>query len=554
MKKLLLIPLVVILVVTMVLGSCGEKETTTPTTATTAPTTTTTAPTTTTTAPTTTTTAPTTGPQYGGTLRIIAGADVDSMGWPSDQYSPEDYYQRVPSIETLIRFNEKTGGFEPLLLDSFIEDGDAKTVTFKMRHQDIKFHDGTPFNMDAMVWNLTQVRDSINLGASWVGVSDWDILDEYTLQINFHTWDNTFLRNMAWDSAMVSPTAYEENGLEWMGANAVGTGPFKLVSFQRDVGKVFERFDDYWQEGKPYLDGIEIDIIADPTVQVASLLKGEHDIIADINPVDAKTLEGNPDVVLTHSLAAGSLWSIVGDSIHPESPFSDLKVRQAMSYAINREEINEFVYYNYGLPAQQSNSSSAFTYNPDLVGYPYDPDKARAMLAESAYPDGFETTLWCRNDKIVIDAMTAVQGYLAEVGIIADLQALNIGQYAEKYWATGWTDSIFNTAMLSDAELGIQGRYFFEAASPLGMPQSIIHPDEVESAIFAMTTATTYEAKQAAAWELQSLLTEEYCIYTPVMLSFTIAAKTPKVHDEYSSMPESDLSGTWTFADAWLEQ
>jgi peptide/nickel transport system substrate-binding protein len=546
-KKSLLVMLTVVVIIGVLMAGCAQPEEPTPTptpTPTPSP------------SPSPTPTPPptTTEPQYGGTLRIIAGAEVDSLGWPSDQFSPEDYYQRTPALETLIRFNEKTGGAEPLLLESFTEDGDAKTVTFKMRQQEIKFHDGTPFDMEAMIWNLTQIKESINLSASWVGVSDWEVLDEYTLQINFHTWDNTFLRNMCWDSAMVSPTAYEENGLDWMGNNPVGTGPFKCVSFQRDVEKVFERFDDYWQEGKPYLDRIEIDIIADPTVQVASLLAGDHDIIVDVNPVDAKTLEGNPDVVLTHSNSVGTLWSLVGDSIHPDSPFADLKVRQAMSYAINREEINEYVFYGYGMPANQTNSPAAFTHNPNVVGYPYNPEKARELLKEAGYENGLTTTLWCRSDKIGIDLNTAIQGYLADVGIIADLQALNIGQYAEKYWATGWNDSIFQTGMLSDPEVGIQARYFFEAASPLGMPQSIIHPDEVEAGIQKMVTATNLDSKQAAAWELQALLTDEYCMYTPVLLTFTIAGKSPEVHDEYSSQPESDISGIWTFADAWLEK
>jgi peptide/nickel transport system substrate-binding protein len=549
LKKLLLVVFTVVITGALLIGSCtGPEESTTPST--TQPmTSSTTEPT----SSTTPTTEPTSGPQYGGTLRIIQGAEVDSFGWPSDQISPEDYFQRTPALETLVRYDEETNNPVPFLAESVIEDGDAMTVTFKLR-KGIKFHDGTILDADACMWNLEQIWESPNLSPTWVGAESMEKLDDYTVQVTFHTWDNTFLRNLCWDAAMISPTAYEENGLDWIRNNPVGTGPFKAVSFQRDVQKVFEKFDDYWQEGKPYLDRIEIDIIADTTVQVASFLSGEHDILTGVNPVDAKTLESESGIVLTQGNVQGALISLVGDSIHPDSPFAKLEVRQAMSYAINKDEINDFVFHGYAMVASQTNSPVCFTHNPNVIGYPYNPDKARELLAQAGYEDGLTTTLWCRPDKIMRDMFTAVQGYLADVGIIADLQVLNIGQYAEMYWGTGWTDGVFASDMLSDPEVGIPARYFFEAASPLGMPQSIIHPDAVEDAIKRMTTATDLEVKKDAAWELQALMVDDYCMYTPLILEFSIAAKSTKVHGEYTSEPRSDVSGTWTFADAWLEQ
>jgi peptide/nickel transport system substrate-binding protein len=527
-KKTLLAFLVIIVATGLLIGGCAKPGEETPT-------------------------PPPSGPQYGGTLRIICGQELTSIGWPSDQIAPDDYYQRVPAIETLVRFNEDTGVPSAFLAESVVEDPEALTVTFYLR-QGVLFHDGTDFNADACIWNFEQIRASANLSASWFWATDIEKVDDYTVRVHFSQWDNTFLSNMAYDSGMISPTAYEENGLDWVRDNAVGTGPFKQVSFQRDVQKVFERFDDYWQEGKPYLDRIEINIIADPTVQVASFLNGDNDIITYLNPTDAKNLEGQPGVVITQGNSMGDTFSLVGDSAHPDSPFANLKVRQAVSYAINREAIADFIYQGYASPTFQMNSPASKSYNPDVVGYPYDPDKAIALLAETEYAGGFNTTLWCRSDQILRDMFTAVQGYLADVGIIADLQVVNVGKYQEMYFATGWSDGMFAADFVIGSDIGIFGNYMFSVYSPLGMPQSMTHPEEVDESIWLTTTAPDFETKKAQSWNLQYLLTDKYCLYTPIIATFPIAAKSIKVHGEHTSTVEAGSSFPWTFADAWLEE
>jgi ABC-type transport system substrate-binding protein len=541
LKKGLLATLVIIIATGLLVSGCPTPtETTTP------------PPTETTTPPTETTTPPPTGPLYGGTLRIICGAELTSMGWVADQIAPEDYYQRVPVLETLVRYDEDLGVPVPFLAESVVEDPEALTVTFNLR-QGIKFHDGTELDADACIWNFEQLWESANLGASWMWASEIEKVDDYTVRVHFTMWDRTYLVNMCYDAAMISPAAYEEHGLDWVRENAVGTGPFKQVSFQRDVGKVYERFDDYWQEGKPYLDRIEINIIADPTVQVASFLAGDNDMVTYLNPTDAKNLEDEPGVVITQGNVMGDTMSLVGDSAHPESPFADLKVRQAVSYAINREAIADFVYQGYAVPTSQMVGPGSWAYSPDVAGYPYDPDKARELLAEAGYADGFETTLWCRPDQATRDMYTAVQGYLADVGIIADLQVINPGQYGEMYYATGWSDGMFGADMLIGWGIGVHANYFFSVYSPLGMPQSITHPEEVDECIGLVTTATDFETEKAQSWNLESLIIDKYCVYTPIIAFYSTAAKTEKVHgDQTSTVGASSIP--WTFADVWLEE
>ncbi len=532
-KKILLFAFVITLVSGILITGCA-KTTSTPTTST---------------PPTTSAPPTTTVPQYGGTLRIISSADVTCLGWPAEQLSLEDFYHRVPAIETLVRFDPKSSGPVPFLAEKIIEDSSAKTITFVLR-KDIQFQDGTAFDATACKWNLDQVMTGINTSMDFATVSSIEVVDDYTVRVNFKAWDTVFLRLMCWDSAMVSPTAYEKNGLDWMRNNPVGTGPFKLVSFQRDVKKVFEKWDGYWQEGKPYLDRIEISVVADPTVQVASFQSGEADIIAVVNPTDAKNLQGKPGVKLLQGNVVGGLDSLFGDSANPDSPFADLKVRQAVSYAIDRQAINDSVYKGFGKLTNQIAPPGSPTYNPNIVGYPYDAGKARELLKETEYANGFDTTIWCSSTPFYQDMFTAVQGYLAAVGIKADLKLQGPGQMGEMGFATGWSDGMFGQGLIDDPEVGIDMRVFLAESSGTGIAKSIIHPDDVENAVNLMISAPDFKTKQSEAWELQSLMFDKYCIFTPIMFMSNITAWSTRVHDELweTYIPQDP----WSFADTWL--
>jgi ABC-type transport system substrate-binding protein len=491
-------------------------------------------------------------PKYGGTLKIIVYAEGLSMGYTVEQLAPEDWYQRTPAFEPLVRYDQEKQQPVPFLAESVQQDPEAMTITFKVR-KGIKFHDGTTLDAEAVKWNFEQLRESPGLGASWLGASSIEATDDYTVVVHFHSWDNTFLRNMCWDSCMMSPTAFKEKGLEWVRDNAVGTGPFKQVSFQRDVKKVYERFDGYWQKGKPYLDRIEMTVIADPTVGLASFLRQEHDLITNLSCKNAKALEGKPDIVISKEEVWGSLWMLVGDSVNPDSPFANLKVRQAMSYAIDRKAIVDSMLYGYAEPAQQLSRSNAWSYNPDMEGYPYNPEKAKALLKEAGYPDGFTTTLWTRSDDLIVKMFTAVQAYLADVGIKANLEVLHPGKYAEIYIGTGWRDGMLAANSPIYPEIGIQTRYYFEAGSPLGIAKTVMHPEDLEKLLKQFTRASDFETQKKLGWKAQSGLIQKYCIATPVVILDDIAAKYSWVKSE-SPYTTGAALGVTTFADAWIDK
>jgi peptide/nickel transport system substrate-binding protein len=530
-NKLLLGLLILVLVALPFFGACSKEA------ATTAPTTTPT--------PTPTTT-PTS--KYGGTLRIIASAEITSF-FPPDQVGPEDIYQRLPSVETLVRLDEK-GTVVPCLAESYEKDSNANAIIFNLR-KGVNFQDGTVCDAEAIKWNMEQLMASPRTGIGFSYVSSIEVVDAYKVRINFKEWDNSWL-NMLCRVGIVSPTAYEKNGIEWMRNNPVGTGPFKLISWQRDVNKVFEKWDGYWQEGKPYLDKIVINVIADPMVQVASFRAGEDDVLLGINPTDAYSIKDNPDVNIVTSGINGYTFGLFFDSANPDSPFSNLQVRQAASYAIKRQAIVDTVFQGFGKVTYQTNTPDCWSYNPDIVGYPYNPDKARELLQEAGYSEGFSYDLYIRPEQVFQDIFTAVQADLSAVGITLNIKTLGVGAYNDMYFGTGWVGGVFGAMIAAGPGLSDLARGFFDSGSCLpSLAQSIIHPEEMNDACKQLNTAPDFETQQAASRELQYLLCDKYCIVPIIGFLPAMVAKSSKVHDEYSGDIQS---APYTFADAWIEE
>jgi ABC-type transport system substrate-binding protein len=397
---------------------------------------------------------------------------------------------------------------------------------------------------------MEQYRVGPYTAGNWGSVSSIEAVDDYAVRINLTDWDSRLLDTLCY-VWVVSPTAFEKNGVEWMRNNPVGTGPFKLVSWQRDTTKVYEKWDGYWQKSRPYLDKIEINIIADSMVQVASFLAGENDILTLLNPTDARTLQNDyPDLVLVTSPVVGFTRSLMFDSANPDSPFSDLLVRQAVSYAIDREAIIDGIYKGFGKLTYQTKSPDMWSYNPNVKGYPYNPDEARELLKEAGYGEGFSTKLYYKSDQIYQDLFVAVQADLAAIDIDIELQPLNPAAYGEMYFAGNWFGGIFGADMQSIPEpLGLRS-FFSSVQSMPSFQQCIIHPQEIDDIIEKITVSTDFEAKEALGQELERLICDEYCICPNLGYWPTMIAKYPYVHDDYCGCPRTE---PYTFADAWIE-
>ena len=477
---------------------------------------------------------------------MLQANEINSF-FVGEQSGPEDSAQSRPAMENLVFYNED-GIIVPWLADSITEDAEAKTITVKVK-QGVKFHDGTILDAAAVKWNLEQWATNPRWSPDYRKITSMDIVDDYTLRINFSEWNSYFLTTWIGQNVQ-SPTSFEKNGIEWCRTHCVGTGPFKLVSFERDVKKVFERFDDYWQEGKPYLDRIEILIVPESMVQVSMLLSGDADLINAATFSDAEEFKDDPDIIVSQSKVTPGFLCLSPNSINPDSPFAKLEVRQALSYAIDTETIVNAVYKGNGEATNQLANKGSWSYNPSVVGYPYDPEKARALLEEAGYGGGFDTKLYSRNDAEVVALDTAIADYLSEVGINVEINAVEAGQFMMLQIMQGWPEGILMGQVQAYPNIHLLMKDF-TSFGHVGFAKSTVHYDELDNVVAEAIHAPDFDTKRDLIRQLQVMFIDEYALIMPVVTAGSLYLKSAKLHDEYTCVI---YESTHTFADAWKEK
>ena len=374
-------------------------------------------------------------PRYGGVLRNVEGAGpAGSLGWPAKAVG-NDALAMKPNIECLI-YEETSGKLHPWLATDWKVADDKSSLTFVLR-KGVKFHDGSDFNAEVARFNLQAQLDAKQSGTrSWESI---EVVDDYTVRINLKEYQNTMMGLLSGGlGAMVSRVAVEKNGEDWAKLNPVGTGPFVFVSFQRDVVTKFKRNENYWDKGKPYLDAIELHYIKDPMTQMSALRAGEAEVIG--MDVGKRTADMQALGFTIIAEPSGTV-TLIPDSANPDSPFADKRVREAVSYAIDRDAITKAKGYGFFHSSYQLPHPISVAAVPNLQGRSYNPEKAKQLLAAAGFPKGFKTKIIPMPFGIDRDVMVAVQSYLGEVGIQVDLDFVDYGRYSE-YRMKGWKDGL----------------------------------------------------------------------------------------------------------------
>jgi peptide/nickel transport system substrate-binding protein len=477
----------------------------------------------------------------GGTLKIIITTPT-TIGYPM-QFNPlMDYACSGPAIESLAHYDANENMI-PWLATGWKVDTNAKTVTLSLR-QGVKFQDGTDFNADAVKWNIDQF--SKEKRAETASVASVDVVDNYTVKVTLSSWDNTFISQFG-TIGIISPTAFKAHDVNWAIANPVGTGAFQFVSWTRDVSIVYKRFDGYWQTGKPYLDGIQFNLVADPTVALASFKAGEADVLAVGNPQDLNDLKqsGKYNVV---ALASGGsqMGGIAGDSGHPDSPYAKLEVRQAISYAINNAELVNGIFQGQAIPTNQWAVPTNWGYNSKVTGYPYNPTQAQQLLNKAGYPNGFSTTLYGVNwGGTYTLEMTAIQSYLGKIGIKVNVDTS--GAFS-KMVTGGWDNCMITMIPKLGSDVTIQMRQTIGSPGQV-FGKSLIHPAEIDQLLAQATSATDTATKTSLVQQIQQVAFQQYAVFTPYRVSASVCAKAPYVHDDGLYMTESTQ---WSPENAWI--
>ncbi|WP_162146182.1 ABC transporter substrate-binding protein [Inquilinus limosus] len=376
--------------------------------------------------------------KQGGSITITYKDDVTTLD-PAIGYDWQNWSMIKSLFDGLMDYKPGTTELVPDLAESFEVSADGLTYTFKLR-RGVKFHNGrelkaadVKYSLDRVVQPETQSPgagffDSIQ-GFEDVSTGKAKALsgittpDDHTVVFHLTRPDAPFLHKMALNFAHVVPKEEVEKYGADFGKHPVGTGAFKMTEWTLGQRIVFERNPDYFQKGLPHLDRIVFEVGQEPVVALLRLQRGEVDIAGDGIP-PAKFLEVTQDPAYKGLIIQGNQLHTGYITMNVKAkPFDDVRVRQAVNMAINKDRIIRII-NGRAKPATQPLPPSMPGYAADYKGYPYDVEGAKKLMAEAGLADGFTTDLYVANTDPQPRIAQAIQQDLAQIGIKAEIKAL----------------------------------------------------------------------------------------------------------------------------------
>ncbi len=372
---------------------------------------------------------PTTEPEpaegEGQTLYIGMSMDPGTLD-PRSAGGDLSWTEIIYMVEPLFDY-DASSNFYPRLAESW-ERIDDLTWQFKLR-QGVTFHNGEPFNAESVKYTIESTLDPENayVNASWLqDIDRVEILDDYTVNIITKSPNRSFLYNLGW-AYMLPPKAAEELGDDFA-TQPIGTGSYKFVKYVANDELVMDRNEEYWGE-KPKPATLVFKALPESATRMAALETGEVSIITNLSPDSFERIEAIPDL----EVVTGEPMRIIHLAFeYDRPPFDNPKLREAFQYAVDRQALVDTILNGLGTPADRHiYHPSMFGFNEELTSYTYDPEKAKALLAEAGYPDGITVSLACPDGRYLRDKVIceAIVGQFAEAGITADLMTAEWGSF-----------------------------------------------------------------------------------------------------------------------------
>ncbi|GGA93117.1 ABC transporter substrate-binding protein [Ornithinibacillus halotolerans] len=485
----------------------------------------------------------------GDNVLIFArGGDSESLD-PGSTTDGESSRVTKQVLEGLLTFEDESFEVAPSLAHDWDVSEDGLTYTFYLE-EGVKFHDGTDFNAEAVKINFERWADPSHeyaftddgyvysmYGTMFGGykgdeghvIKEINVINDHEIEFILNRPLGFFLQNLGMSYfAITSPAALEEYGAT-INENPVGTGPFKFVEWRKNESITLEKFEDYRVEGLPKLDSVVFTVIPDNAARLIALKSGEIDIMDGLNPDDAAGVESDENLILFER--AENNFGYVGFNTQKE-PFDNKELRQAISYAIDRNAIAEALYAGYAVPAKNPLPPSYMGYNDDVEPYAYDPEKAKELLAEAGYPDGLEIDLWTMPvaRPYMPDPETValiIQGNLADIGVTANIHREEWAPYLEKtmngehqMYMLGWSGTngdpdYFLSSLLHGSNVGTSNRSFYVNS-------------KVDELLDAAKVAVDQDERASLYSEAQALISEDVPM-VPLVHSRPVLATTNAV-------------------------
>jgi peptide/nickel transport system substrate-binding protein len=405
----------------------------------------------------------------GGTLVIARLSDAENLDhhFMSTINAASVTHSKI--YEGLVG-RDKNAEIKPLLAKEWKQLDDV-TWEFKLR-DDVKFHDGTAFNAEAVKTNFNRLLDP-NVASPravvFKMVKEVKVVDEFTVQFILSEPFSPLLSILAsHEGGIISPKTIEKFGKNIIN-EPNGTGPFVFESWTPGQEIVFNKNNDYWGT-KVKVDKVVYKVVPEETTRISMLETGEAHIAEPLSVPMMTTVEASSAAEIYRSEGFGTEY--IGFNFQQE-PFNDIRVRKAISHAVEMDSIIKGVYNNVGKKANSLLGSKVFGYHPDMSAYEYNLNEAKKLLAEAGYPDGFETTLKTMDSKERINMAEVLQSQLKGIGIKVNIEVLEYGTFIEAVnsgnsemfilsWRNATGDADYNQYNLFHTNsMGAAGNTFF---------------------------------------------------------------------------------------------
>ncbi|MCP4536662.1 MAG: hypothetical protein GY832_05905 [Chloroflexi bacterium] len=381
---------------------------------------------------------------FAGTLTVGLSADPESMdpfyvnqaaGWSVVQALFDHLIDR-----------DFDGNLVPGLALSWTAVG-TSTLEFELR-QGVTFHNGETFDAESVKFSVERIlmEEEAPNRSKFTAIDSVEVVDDYTIRLLLNQLDGTLFDSLTSRLAMLPPAYFKEVGAEGFVAAPVGTGPFKFVEWMPDDHITLTANEVYWEgsyKGMPKVETVTFRAIPEAATRLAELETGGIDVMQDLSTDQIAAVESaGMTIVADEAFQIAYVFFIADDESFPTH---DVRVRQALNYAVDVDAIIENLLGGYGSRIASPIGPGYLGYNPDVEPYQYDPGKALELLAEAGYADGFETMLDATTAGRT-DVIEAVAGYLSEVGVQATVQEFELGQFNQNWmdgtqsmlWAARW--------------------------------------------------------------------------------------------------------------------
>lgn len=412
---------------------------------------------------------------------------------------------------------------------------DDLTWEFKIR-EGVKFHNGEELKASDVKFTYDRLLDPATGAAPaflLAAVDEVKVVDDYTVQIISKESFAPLVYNLTHiGTAILNEKAVTEAGDQY-GQSPVGTGPFKFVSWKKDSKITFETYEDYFN-GPASVEQVEFRIIPEAATSVAELKTGGIDIMFDLPSQHIKQFE-NSDSVVVDKVPSFTIKYLGFNT--QEKPFNDPLVRKAMNYATNKEAIVKAAYQGTAVQQKSPLAPGLNGYNDTLEGYEYNPEKAKELLAEAGYADGFNSTLYISDKDIDAKLGTILQAQLKEVGVNVELQVMEWGAFLDEtskgvpMYVLSWT------TVTGDADNGLYAMFHSKNFGGPGN-RSFYKNEEVDSLLDKGRTESDPEARKAHYEKAQEIIVND-AVWDFLAVSENIVAVSKNV-EGFENMPTAN--------------